>query len=181
MKFLISQNVDGLHAKSGIPFEILAELHGNYTIMKCLDCDSRFSRNEIGWNRDIHGRGSRSESETPNQPACKYCQGRIISSVVNFNEPMPDKEVHISKEHSSKCDLMLVIGSSLSVFPAANLPKIAKQQGARLIILNYDPTGLDSIADMKLRVKAGEFLPEVIKEVKNLLASSWSSLICKNE
>ncbi|MFW9852178.1 MAG: NAD-dependent deacetylase [Candidatus Thorarchaeota archaeon] len=172
MKFLISQNVDNLHLKSGIKPEILAELHGNYTIMKCLDCDSRFRRNELGWDRETHGRGSRSESVTPNQPVCKNCQGRIISSVVNFNEPMPDKEVRISKEHSLKCDLMLVIGSSLSVFPAANLPKIAKQQGAKLIILNYDPTGLDSIADLKLKVKVGEFLPVVIEEVKNLLASS---------
>ena len=172
MKFLISQNVDNLHLKSGIKPELLAELHGNYTIMKCLECDSRFSREEIGWNRDIHGRGSRSESELLNQPVCKHCQGRIISSVVNFNEPMPDMEVSVSKKHTANCDLMLVIGSSLSVFPAAHLPKLAKQNGAKLIILNYDPTGLDSIADIKLEVKAGEFLPLVVKEVKTLLVSS---------
>ncbi len=171
MKFLISQNVDNLHLKSGIKPEMLAELHGNYTLMKCLDCDSRFGRNEIGWNREVHGRGSRSESEALGQPVCKICQGRIISSVVNFNEPMPDKEVSISKEHSANCDLMLVIGSSLSVFPAAHLPKLAKQNGAKLIILNIDPTGLDSIADIKLGVKAGEFLSLVVNEIKRLLAS----------
>jgi NAD-dependent deacetylase len=172
MRFLISQNVDNLHLKSGIKSELLAELHGNYTLMKCLDCDSRFSRNEIGWNREVHGRGSRSEAETLDQPVCKTCQGRIISSVVNFNEPMPDKEVLISKEHSSKCDLMLIVGSSLSVFPAANLPKLAKQNGAKLIILNIDPSGLDSIADIKLKVKAGEFLPLVVKEIKQTIVAS---------
>ena len=172
MKYLISQNVDNLHLKSGIKPELLAELHGNYTLMKCVDCDSRFSRTEIGWSRELHGRGSRSESVKKDQPVCKNCQGRIISSVVNFNEPMPDMEVSVSKEHSANCDLMLVIGSSLSVFPAAHLPKIAKQNGSKLIILNIDPTGLDSIADIKLRVKVGEFLSLLVKEVKTLLASS---------
>ena len=172
MKFLISQNVDNLHLKSGIKPELLAELHGNYKLMKCLTCDSRFNRSELGWNKDVHGRGSRTESPVPDQPVCTNCQGRIISSVVNFNEPMPDKEVSISKEHSSKCDLMLVVGSSLSVFPAAHLPRLAKQNGAKLIILNIDPTGLDSIADKKIKVKAGDFLPLVTKEVKRLLTTS---------
>jgi len=166
LKFLISQNVDNLHLKSGISPDKIAELHGNYTIMKCIDCDARFSRNEIGWNRDIHGRGFRTESQQENQPVCPECLGRVITSVVNFNDPMPIIEMDLSHEHASKCDLMIVIGSSLAVVPAANFPKIAKKNGAKLVILNIDPTPLDNIADIKLDTPAGNFLSKVLKIIK---------------
>ena len=165
-QFLISQNVDNLHLKSGIAPDKIAELHGNYTIMKCIECDSRYSRNEIGWNREIHGRGFRTELQQDNQPICPQCQGRIITSVVNFNDPMPLKEMDLSHEHSSKCDLMIVIGSSLAVVPAANFPKIAKKNNAKLIIINIDPTPLDNIADIKLNTQAGEFLSQVLIKLK---------------
>ena len=166
LKFLISQNVDNLHLKSGIPSEKIAELHGNYTIMKCIDCDSRYSRRKIGWERDVHGRGFRTEPQQENQPVCLKCQGRIISSVINFNDPMPIVEMDLSHEHTSKCDLMIVIGSSLAVVPAANFPKIAKKNGAVLIIINIDSTPLDNIADVKLETHAGEFLSEVLRKIK---------------
>ena len=134
--------------------------------MKCIDCDTRYFRNEIGWNRDIHGRGFRNESQQENQPVCLECLGRIITSVVNFNNPMPIKEMDLSHEHSSKCDLMIVVGSSLAVVPAANFPKIAKRNGAKLIIINIDPTPLDNIADFKLETSAGDFLSEVLSKLK---------------
>ena len=71
MKFLISQNVDNLHLLSGIKSDMIAELHGNYKYVKCVECDSRFTREEVGWIRDIHGRGSRKEPQLPNQPICE--------------------------------------------------------------------------------------------------------------
>ncbi len=162
MKFLISQNVDNLHLLSGIKLEMISELHGNYKYVKCLECDSRHTRDEIGWVREIHGRGSRKEPQKPNQPICEKCQGRLISSVVDFNDPMPEKEVELAKYHSLQCDLMLVIGSSLSVYPAANFPKLAKKGGAKLIIINIDPTRLDHLADLKIKEKAGEFLEKLM-------------------
>jgi len=168
LKFLISQNVDGLHLKSGIKSELLAELHGNYTLVKCMDCDSRFSKEEIGWDRETHGRGFRTEPQQPNQPICPECDGRLISSIVNFNDPMPEKEVELSKFHSKQTDLMIVVGSSLSVYPAANFPKTAKKEGAKLVIINIDPTRLDDIADIKIKEKAGNFLSEVVDRVKEL-------------
>lgn len=171
MKFLISQNVDNLHLQSGIKLNQISELHGNYKLVKCLKCDSRFSRDEVGWIRDIHGRGSRKEPPQSNQPICKKCQGRLISSVVDFNDPMPEKEVELAKYHSLECDLMIVVGSSLSVFPAANYPKLAKDNGAKLIIINTDPTRLDHLADLHIREKAGEFLLKLIKELEKRLKS----------
>ena len=166
IKFLISQNVDNLHLKSGIKPELIAELHGNYMFMKCIECDTRYKREEIGWDREIHGRGFRAEKQLDHQPVCPNCNGRIISSVVNFNDPMPEKEMAISKKHTQKCDLLLVVGSSLSVFPAAGLPRKAQKNGVKLIIINIDSTPLDEKADIKLEVSAGEILSKVVAKLK---------------
>ena len=135
--------------------------------MKCIECDSRYSRKEIGWEREMHGRGFRTEPQQENQPVCHECRGRIISSVVNFNDPMPIVEMDLSHKHTSKCDLMIVIGSSLAVVPAANFPKIAKKNGAKLVIINIDSTPLDNVADLKLETHAGKFLTEVLNKIKN--------------
>lgn len=166
LKFLISQNVDNLHLKSGIHPELLAELHGNYTIMKCMNCDARYKRLEIGWDRDEHGRGFRTEPTQENQPKCPECNGRIISSIVNFNDAMPEEEMLLSKEHSVKCDLMLVIGSSLSVNPAAFFPRMAHDNGAEIVIINIDSTKMDKLADTRIYEKAGVFMEKVVQRIK---------------
>jgi NAD-dependent SIR2 family protein deacetylase len=166
LKYLISQNVDNLHIKSGIPVEIIAELHGNSDRMKCLSCDIRFLKTEIGWEDHIYGKGYRTETPWANQPKCPHCEGRIISSVVNFNDPMPEKEMEDSEKHSRMCDVMLVIGSTLSVFPAANFPIIAKNSGATLIIINMGKTELDRLADIRVEAKSGEILPKILHKLK---------------
>ncbi len=169
MKFLISQNVDNLHLESGVDSSLIAELHGNYNLMKCIDCDTRYTRVEVKWDRELHGRGFRTEPQQANQPVCSKCEGRIISSVVNFNDPMPEKEMKISKEHAAKCDLMLVIGSSLSVQPASNFPRKAKKNGTKLIIINIDPTTQDDLADIVVANRAGKILPQVVEKLKKIL------------
>ncbi|MFX1537699.1 MAG: Sir2 family NAD-dependent protein deacetylase, partial [Promethearchaeota archaeon] len=93
LKFLISQNVDNLHLKSGIRSELLAELHGNHLIMKCLKCDARYTKEGLGWKDVSHGIGYRYHPQWSNQPRCSQCGGRIISSVINFSDPMPLKEM----------------------------------------------------------------------------------------
>ncbi|MBY9001799.1 MAG: hypothetical protein KGD64_12850, partial [Candidatus Heimdallarchaeota archaeon] len=110
--------------------------------------------------------GYRTEPQEANQPVCEKCRGRIISSVVNFNDPMPEKEMKLSKYQTEKCDLMLVIGSSLSVQPASNFPRKAKKNGAKVIIINIDTTVQDDSADLKSVNKAGEILPRVIEKLK---------------
>ena len=167
LKYLISQNVDNLHLKSGVPSDILAELHGNSNKMKCLECDTRFSKDDIKWEDSVYGTGYRTEKPRINQPTCPHCAGRIISSVINFNDPMPKKEMRDAEFHSKKCDVMLVVGSTLSVFPAADFPITAKNNaGAILIIINMGKTGLDDIADVRIEAKSGEFLPLVVNQIK---------------
>lgn len=166
LKYLISQNVDNLHIKSGISRDILAELHGNHALMKCLNCDARFSKQEIGWNDLLHGNGYRTQKPLPNQPVCPQCSGRIISSVVNFGDPMPEREMRESVKQSQKCDVMLVIGSSLSVSPANQFPLIAKRRGAKIIIINMGETQLEEIADIRIYAKSGDFLSKVLEKIK---------------
>lgn len=167
MKYLISQNVDGLHIKSGINPELIAELHGNSNFFKCIKCDQRFHEDEIGWDRNLHGNGYRTQKEVPGQPLCTECGSRIISSIVNFEDPMPSKEMELANFHTSLCDVFLVVGSSLMVQPAASFPYDADKNGAKLIIINQGETGLDQIADVKMEGDCSVVLPKILKIVKN--------------
>ncbi|UJG44247.1 MAG: Sir2 family NAD-dependent protein deacetylase [Candidatus Heimdallarchaeum endolithica] len=173
IKFIISQNIDGLHIKSGIKKSIIAEIHGNYSILKCIECDSRFTKKEMKWDNKKYGWGARSAEPSPEQPKCPICGGRLISSIVNFREPMPEKEMKLAKEHSKKCDLMLVIGTSLRVSPANTLPRIAEKNGSEVFIINLKPTGLDNILkNERIKAKAGEILPLIVDYVEEMIKNS---------
>ena len=169
MKYLISQNVDSLHIKSGIKLKMIAELHGNTTLMRCLACDSRMTFAEAKWDKNIWGTGYRTNKVFRDQPKCPKCSGRIINSIVNFGDNLPERELEEAFEHSEKCDVFIVIGSSLVVTPAANMPQVALKNKAKLIILNKGKTPFDELADVRIWDKAGEFLPKVITRVKELL------------
>ena len=169
LDFLISQNVDGLHLASGIPSERLAELHGNARLMKCLICDKRFLKKQLSWDEDKWGPGYRTSPPVKGQPCCPDCGGRIISSVINFGDSMPEKEMEIAESHARKCDLFLVLGSSLVVQPAANMPMHACKAGSRLVIVNQGDTPLDKIANLRFHEGILAVMPPVVEEVKKLL------------
>jgi len=169
LDYLISQNVDGLHAKSGIPFEKLAELHGNMYFMKCLECGKKLTFEDAGWDKKRFGSGYRTGRVRKNQPTCPTCNGRLISSIVNFGDPLPGDELQESLTRSQKSDVFFVIGSSLVVTPAANMPGIAKQNGAKLIIINKGDTPYDSVADIKFDNKIEEILPPIMEKVRVIL------------
>ncbi|MFX1408296.1 MAG: NAD-dependent deacetylase [Promethearchaeota archaeon] len=169
LNYLISQNVDGLHAKSGIPFERLAELHGNMYFMKCLDCNLKMTFEEAGWDKTRWGQGYRTQNPRKGQPTCPACNGRIISSIVNFGDPLPYDELEESIRRSENADVFFVIGSSLVVTPAANMPGIAKNYGAKLIILNQGETPYDYEADLRFFDDIMEVLPPIVEKVKQIL------------
>ncbi|NVM52722.1 MAG: hypothetical protein HWN66_03380 [Candidatus Helarchaeota archaeon] len=169
LDFLISQNVDNLHLKSGIKPELLAELHGNTTLMRCLKCDRRMPFDEAGWDEKIHGKGYRTSPALPGQPRCPYCEGRIISSVVNFGDSLPEKDLNDALQHSRACDVFLAIGSSLVVTPAAYMPQLALQAGAKVILLNKGETPFDNTVGLRMHGKAGIILPKIVSRVKELL------------
>jgi len=171
LDYLISQNVDGLHAKSGIPFEIMAELHGNMYYMKCLDCNKKMLFEEAGWDKNIWGKGYRTDRFKDGQPKCPHCSGRLINSIVNFGDSLPEDELYESMRRSESSDVFFVIGSSLVVTPAANMPGIAKQSGSKLIILNRGETPYDRVADLRFIDDIIDVLPPIVEKVKELVGA----------
>jgi NAD-dependent deacetylase len=171
LQFLISQNVDNLHLESGFPSEKLAELHGNGKLMRCLACDSRFTLAQVGWDRRVWGEGYRTQRPMKGQPHCPRCEGRIISSVVNFGDPLPAREIEQSLAHSERCDVFFAIGSSLVVSPANEMPRVALEMGARLILLNRGETPFDELANLRIEAGIGEVLPPVVERVRQLLGA----------
>ncbi|MBI3736235.1 Sir2 family NAD-dependent protein deacetylase [Candidatus Sumerlaeota bacterium] len=148
---VITQNIDGLHQESGIPDPDVIELHGNTTYAKCLSCEERYDLAPIlaAFKRD----------ET--LPICARCGGIIKTGTISFGQPMPEREMRRAEEASLSCDLFIAIGSSLVVYPAAGFPVMARQRGARLVILNREPTEQDSYADLVLHAEIGPTLGEV--------------------
>jgi len=153
LSFLISQNVDNLHLKSGIHPDLLAELHGNIFKLRCVHCGTK-------WDNFLDLR------------SCPGCEGRLVSSVVNFGDPMPEKEVKDSEWHSRHCDLFIVVGSSLVVYPAADMPKIALKSGAKLVIINQGETPFDSVCHLRFKESIGEVLPPAVARLKELMKVS---------
>lgn len=142
---IITQNIDGLHQRSGVPDDRLIELHGNATFATCLDCGERTELDAA--EAEIERTGF--------APRCR-CGGLIKAAVISFGQAMPSREMHRAEEAIHECDLFLAIGSSLQVQPAATLPVAAKYHGARLVIVNRDPTPLDGLADFVLRGAIGD-------------------------
>lgn len=145
---VVTQNVDNLHQESGVPEDKVIELHGNSTYAKCLKCHTRVDLVDL----------EREFQETGNVGPCKRCGGIIKSATISFGQQMPELPMRRTQEETQACDLFLVLGSSLSVFPAADFPLRAKQRGARLVIVNRDPTGMDEIADLVIHAGIGDTL-----------------------
>ncbi|HUI14783.1 MAG TPA: Sir2 family NAD-dependent protein deacetylase [Xanthobacteraceae bacterium] len=150
---VITQNIDNLHQASGIAPEHVVELHGNTTYALCLDCNERF---ELSWVRQRMDRGNGCA------PDCPTCGGFIKTATVSFGQAMPDSAMRRAQKLAQNCDLFLAIGSSLVVWPAAGFPLMAKRNGARLVIINREPTELDEIADLVVHEDIGTVLEPLI-------------------
>ncbi len=147
---VITQNIDNLHQDSGVPPEQVIELHGNGTYARCLTCRTRYELGPI--------KAAFAADEKP--PSCTFCGGHVKAATISFGQAMPDSEMTRASREALACDLMLAIGSSLVVYPAAGFPVLAKENGARLVILNREPTDLDEIADLVINREIGPTLGE---------------------
>ena len=149
---VITQNIDNLHQKSGIPTERILELHGNAHFATCLACNLRYELEELKVQYETKG-----EVEP-----CTECGGIIKTATISFGQALPVDVLSSAQDASNACDLFLVVGSSLQVYPAAYLPQMAKESGANLVILNREPTPLDPHADLVLHEEIGPTLGEVV-------------------
>lgn len=151
---VITQNIDNLHQASGVPPEKIIELHGNTTYATCLDCAERY---EIAQLRKVF----ESEGDVPD---CR-CGGHVKAATISFGQAMPEEPMRRAHDAARGCDLFLVAGSSLVVYPAAGFPLIAKRAGAKLAILNRASTHQDDYADLVIRDGIGAVLSAVVAQL----------------
>jgi NAD-dependent deacetylase len=149
---VITQNVDNLHQESGIPDDRLVELHGNASYAKCLECGERHELAEL---KDSFLRAGEI-------PYCRVCGGLVKTATISFGQSMPEGPMAVAEAETLACDLFIVLGSSLVVFPAAGFPLLAKRNGAKLVIVNREPTEMDDFADLVLHDEIGPALSAVV-------------------
>lgn len=163
LAFLVTQNIDNLHRKSGIPEAKLAEIHGNYNFLRCLNCDKRYSLKDYNFKENLPTL-TNPVAGISNPKDCS-CGGKVVPTYVNFGRPLLDKELNLANFHASQCDLFIVIGTTLAVEPASLLPKKAKNNGAYIVIINNDRTSYDQKADLILHGQIEKILPTLVKYV----------------
>jgi len=158
---VITQNIDSLHQKAGVPGDKVFELHGSTRWAICLDCGRRYPFEQIKSRLD----------EGEEIPDCEACRGTLKPDVVMFGEQLREEVLQEAARHANACDLFIVIGSTLIVYPAAYIPAYATNSGAKLVIINLSSTPMDEQAAVLLRAKAGEAMSSVIKWLKDKIKS----------
>ena len=150
---LITQNVDGLHLKAGTDPDLLIEVHGNAREVMCMQCDERAPM-ERALARVRAGE---------EDPPCRTCGGILKSATISFGQNLVEEDLIRADWAARNCDMLLAVGSTLAVYPAANVVPIAKRSGARIVIINAEPTEMDDIADAVLRGSIAELLPALVR------------------
>jgi NAD-dependent deacetylase len=154
---VITQNIDNLHEKAGNDPAIVHELHGNMQWLVCTHCHRRYP---VDIMKALF-------IESKEIPECENCHGILKPDVIFFGEALPKKALMLATQESQDCDLFIVIGSSLVVYPAAYMPIYAKSSGAGIIIINLGPTEQDNIADVLINAKAGETMTKIMERLKD--------------
>lgn len=158
---VITQNIDNLHQQAGVPADKVLELHGNMQSVSCLKCGRHYSMMQIKARLD-------SGEEIPE---CETCGGILKPDIVMFGEALPEAVLREATARSRECDLLIVIGSTLAVYPAAYLPAYAVEAGASLVIINLSPTPFDRDAVVLIRAKAGETMSAITEKVMEKVGS----------
>ena len=151
---IITQNIDMLHTRAGS--STVYELHGHMREVTCIHCFTKYKADMV--IQDV--------VKTGNVPKCPKCQGVLKPDVILFGEQLPYKQVKLAKDAVRKCDLMIVIGSSLEVYPASDLPVLAHRNNAKIIIINLQPTPLDKLADIIIRDNVATTLPAIMEQLE---------------
>jgi NAD-dependent deacetylase len=149
---LVTQNIDGLHQAAGTPAEKVVEIHGTVHGAKCLDC---------GWRGPMEETLARVRAGEED-PACLHCGGMLKSATISFGENLVPEDLRRAEQAAVAADLFLALGTSLGVYPAAGLPELAIRSGARLVVVNGEPTPFDPVADAVSHARLGDLLPALV-------------------
>ncbi len=153
---VITQNIDNLHQTAGVPDEKVFELHGNLKWVVCLGCGQRYPFEQVKIKLE----------QGEDVPQCQACSGILKPNIVFFGEMLPEGVFEAATERAESADLFIVIGSTLIVYPAADIPARAHRSGAKLVIVNLSPTPMDYEAAVLIRAKAGETMAKVMERVR---------------
>jgi NAD-dependent deacetylase len=159
LDLVITQNIDGLHQKAGMPEDRVIELHGNTTRIRCMSCSQLAPMDET-LTRIKNGEPA---------PVCT-CGGYLKPDTISFGQNLREQDLDAAFAASQSCDVFLAVGSTLIVNPAATMPDIARRNGAFLAIVNLSETPYDRVCDLLISAKAGEVLPEVARRVREHVA-----------
>ncbi|KAI0000604.1 NAD-dependent deacetylase sirtuin-7 [Xylariaceae sp. FL0662B] len=161
LKYLVSQNCDGLHRKSGIPPERISELHGNSNREYCKDCGKEYIRDfraVASYDKTVH------DHRTGRK--CARCGGVLLDTIINFGEFLDARPLELAREHAAKADLCLALGSSLTIPPACEIPEtVGKKRGAKLAICNLQSTPLDKLSDLRIYSRADDLMMRVMDKL----------------
>jgi len=155
---VVTQNIDNLHQLAGVPDEKVFELHGNMQYARCLSCHKRYPMAEIV-----------ARLATEEVPECEACKGILKPDAVYFGEMLPQAVLSEASRRANQCDLCVVIGSTLVVYPAAYIPEYAHNAGAKIVIINIGATPMDSRAAVRIEGKAGETMGIVMQRVRDIM------------
>src|SRR6202158_4610909 len=158
LRFMITQNIDDLHRQAGQ--KALAEIHGNWTLIRCLDCNTRFHGDAI------------SLEKLP--PVCPRCEGLLKSDTVSFGEPIPGDVLNMCAEHSALADLVIVAGTSATVYPAAGFALAVKNGGGTVIEVNLYESEITRICDVSLRGASADVLSRLVSAVGEIRREKMS-------
>jgi NAD-dependent deacetylase len=160
---VITQNVDGLHQKSGIPEDKVIELHGSLRRLQCLNCKKQYS---------ILAVSEKLAKGITEDAICDSCGGKLKSATVSFGEPPLSAEISQAEKFSRSCDLFMLVGSTLLIYPAAYMPIYAVESGAKLMVINPGTTSIDEKADILLHADIKKVFAQIMDGVKKKLGSS---------
>jgi len=159
VKYLISQNTDGLHRRSGFPSDFLSELHGNTNKETCLTCKKEYLR-------DFKTRVAQSTTAHLTGRKCYVCDGNLADTIINFGENLPEKPMNLAFVNAKKSDLHLVLGSSLTVSPANQMPEDTVSNGGKLVICNLQKTPHDKLAHLRIYAKTDDLMKLVMEKLE---------------
>nr|XP_033811664.1 NAD-dependent protein deacetylase sirtuin-6 isoform X3 [Geotrypetes seraphini] len=180
LKFLISQNVDGLHVRSGFPRDRLAELHGNMFVEECMKCGKQYVRDTVVGTMGLKPTGRL--CDVPKSRGLRACRGKLMDTILDWEDSLPDQDLSLADEACRKADLAITLGTSLQIKPSGNLPLVTKRKGGKLVIVNLQVTKHDKQADLRIHGYVDDIMTRLM-EVLNLDIPEWKGpvLMAKKE
>lgn len=163
LQFLVSQNVDGLHVRSGFPLEILADLHGNMFVDRCNQCQRRFVRSTA--TRTVGQKPTGEPCPVPKRNG-RLCRGRLHDSILDWEDELPEDAIDAADAHCRVADLILCLGSTLQIVPCGTLPLLAKKSAGKIVVCNLQPTKLDKSANLILRSYVDDVMTKLMASLE---------------